>query len=895
MSVRNLEILLRPESIAVIGASDRPGSLGEALMRNLIAGGFGGEIWPVNPRYRKVMDFPCVARVADLPDAPDLAAIVAPARLAPEAITALGAVGNRVALVLSPGVDARARQALLDAARPYLLRLIGPDTLGLMIPAIGLNASVAHLPAEPGRLALMSQSSAIATTLIDWAAERGIGFSHVVGLGAMSDVDVGDYLDLLAGDGGTRAILVYLEAIPDARKFLSAARSAARLKPVIVLKAGRSAAAARAAATHTGRLSGADAVATAALSRAGVLRVHGLAEMFSAAETVARFRPLDRAARVAIVTNGGGAGVLVVDRLAEVAGDLAALAPATLAALGAALPAGWSRANPVDILGDAPPARYRAALAAAAADPGVDVTLAVNCPMAVSDSVAIASTVAEMAKDGLIGGKPALACWLGGATAREARSVLRAAGVAGYHEPASAAAAVGHLTEWSRAQAALLRVPDRRKEAALAATPANARARAMVIFRAAAAEGRGMLSAPEAAAALAAYGVPVPPTRVVGEVAAVAEAAAEMLRDAGALAVKLVSHAVVHKTDVGGVALDLATPEAAEAAAREMATQACRVVPQAVVEGFALQPMVRRPQAQELILGVGRDKVFGPVILFGAGGVAVEILGDTAMALPPLDASLAAELVGRTRVGRLLAGFRGRPPADAGALHGALVALSHMVEDFPALRALDVNPLLADADGVIALDARIEFAPDELDRPTPNPDMAIRPYPASWEREVQLKDGVYVIRPILPLDATLYPAFFAALDDEDIRMRFMAPRRHFPEEMALRLSQLDYDRDMAFVALTPEGELGGVSRMSAAPDRESAEYALVVRSDLAGRGVGSTLMRQLIDYARAGGVRRLEGMVLAENRAMRALVTRLGFQIAPFPGEPGVVMSTLAL
>jgi acetyltransferase len=368
-----------------------------------------------------------------------------------------------------------------------------------------------------------------------------------------------------------------------------------------------------------------------------------------------------------------------------------------------------------------------------------------------------------------------------------------------------------------------------------------------------------------------------------------------MLRPGGRLVVKLLSRDVTHKSDVGGVVLGIRSPEAAREAARGIAARLAEAAPDAVLDGFAVMPMVSRGDAHELILGVSRDPVFGPVILFGAGGVAVEIVGDTAVALPPLDAGLAADLVAGTRVGRLLGGFRGRPPADAPAIHAALIALAHLVEDFPCLRAVDVNPLLAGAAGAVALDARIEIDPGDIDRRGPNPDMAIRPYPAAWRRDVALTDATYVLRPIRPLDALLYPAFLERTSPEDIRMRFLAPRRSFPEEMALRLTQLDYDRDMAFVALAADGSLAGVARVACDPDHRVGEYALIVRSDLQGRGIGSALMAQLIDYARADGLQRLEGMILAENRGMQALVRRVGFRIEPMPDDPGVVMSRLDL
>ncbi len=838
----------------------------------------------------------CFHSARDLPEAPDLAVLAIPAEGVPRTIAELGARGGRLAVVVSAGITAKngLRQRMLDAARPHLLRLIGPNTVGLIAPAAKLNASFAHINPAPGRIALLSQSGAIATTMIDWAAEHGIGFSQIISLGDMSDVDVGDCLDLLAGDGRTRAILMYLESVPAARKFLSAARAASRLKPVIAIKAGRSPAAAKAAATHTGALSGADDVVDAALHRCGILRVQGLREIFHAAETVARFRPMDRA-RLGIVTNGGGAGVLAVDRLMQADGALAELSEATIAALGAHLPAGWSRANPVDIIGDAPPERYVAAVEAVARDPGVDVVLAMNCPTALADPSAAAEAVVGLVENGRVHGKPALSCWLGGQAARPARARLREAGVASYDTPAAAAAAVEHLTNWGRAQAALLRVPDRAIEAALQATPADARETARAVFASAAAAGRAMLTEPEAKAALAAYGVPVPETRVAASPEEAGEIAALMLEAGGRIVVKLLSRTVSHKSDVGGVVLDIATAADAEAAARRIARSLAERAAGARPDGFALQPMIRRPKAQELILGVARDPVFGPVLLFGAGGTAVEVLRDTAIALPPIDVTLAKDLVARTRVGRILAGYRDAPPADAAAITGALIALSHMIEDFPCLRAVDVNPLLADADGAIALDARIEIDPAEIDRPGPNPDLAIRPYPAEWKREAALKDAIYVLRPIRPADARLYPEFLEHLDPEDIRMRFLAPRKHFPDEMALRLTQLDYDRDMAFVALTPDGALAGVSRMSCDPDHRIGEYALLVRSDMHGRGIGTALMRILIDYARADGVERLDGAVLAENRGMQGLVRRLGFTFEMDPDDPGVLMSSLAL
>lgn len=896
MTIRNLDVTLEPASIAVVGASERKGTVGEVMIRNILDGGFAGPVWPVNPHRTTVAGLPCFPDPSALPGAPDLAVVAVPPAALPASIAALGARGCRAAVVASGGIGMtpEIRQATLDAARPHLLRVIGPNTVGLVVPGAKLNASFARGGASAGSVALVSQSGAIAAAMVDWAVERGIGLSQVVALGDMADVDVADWLDLLAGDWHTRVILLALESVPQARKFLSAARAAARVKPVIALKAGRSPQAAQAVATHTGALAGEDAVVEAALRRAGILRVRGLAEMFSAAETLGRFRPMSRA-RLAIVTNGGGAGVLAVDRLMEGRGVLADLGPATIERLDQVLPATWSHGNPVDIIEDADSARYVAALSAVADDPGTDAILVMHCPTALSEPVEAAEAVSGLVERGQIGRKPLLACWIGGTASREARRLLRARGVAAYDAPAAAAAAVGHLTDWGRAQAALMHVPDRQAEEALAQTPPEARAQVAAIFATVAAEGRTVLTEPESIAVLAAYGIPAPCVRVERTPEAVGAAAAEMLAGgAGRLVVKLESRAISHKSDVGGVVLDVASQAEAEAAARSIAGRLAARAPEASLDGFTLQPMIRRRDALELIVGVGRDPVFGPVILFGAGGLAVEYLEDTAVALPPLDAALAAALVARTRVGAQLAGFRGRAPADADAIHNALVALSHLVEDFPCLRAVDVNPLVADAEGVLALDATIEIDPTDSRLP-PNPDLAIRPYPGSWRRAHEAHDGTYVLRPVQPVDALSYDAFWKKVDPDDIRRRFLAPRARFTQQDSLRLTQLDYDREMAFVAIAPDGSLAGVSRIAADPDHRTAEYALLVRSDMQGRGLGSGLMQILIDYARADGIERLDGIVLAENSGMLRLIRRLGFVYKTSPEDPALVDSWLDL
>lgn len=713
MTIRNIEYALHPRAVAIIGASDREGSVGRAVMTNILNGGFEGDIWPVNPKHREIAGSPCYARIGDIPGVPDLAVIATPPRTVPQIIHDLGVKGTRAAVVITAGLGTESgfKQEMLDAARPFLFRIIGPNSVGIVSPGAKLNASFAHMTVNPGGVALLSQSGAIATSLIDWAGEKRIGFSHIVSLGDMADVDVADFLDLLAGDANTHAIVMYLESIPNPRKFMSAARAAARLKPVVAIKPGRHAEAAKAAATHTGALSGADRVVEAALQRAGILRVRGLSDLFDATETIARFAPLDRA-RVGIVTNGGGAGVLAVDRLMDCNGELAAFSAETIAKLDKVLPPTWSHANPADIIGDASPERYKSAVEAIASDSDVDAVLVMNCPTGLAPPDDAARAVASLSKLGTIAGKPLLTCWLGGRTARIGRAILEEAGVATYETPADAATAVSYLSDWSRAQKALMRVPSTRGED----MPRN-RDEVISIFRAVASEGRRLLTEPEAKAAIAAYGIPVPETVVAHSPQAVERAAHDILLNTEKVVVKLLSRSISHKSDVGGVALGIETPAAARVAAEAIGQRVGELDSADAIDGFSVQPMIERKNAQELILGVSRDPIFGPVILFGSGGTAVEVLDDTAIALPPMDDVLASDLIERTRIGRLLAGYRDRKPADRRAIGTAINGLSQLVVDFPCIVSTDINPLLADDKGVLALDARIEIEPDYVERP----------------------------------------------------------------------------------------------------------------------------------------------------------------------------------
>jgi acetyltransferase len=891
VTIRNLQFAFTPSSVAVIGASPRPGSVGSVVLGNIVGGGFTGAIYPVNPKHEAIVGLRCYHRVEDLPTAPELAIIVTPAPTVPGLIAELGERGTKVAVVITAGIGEAdgLRQKMLDAAKPYLMRIIGPNTIGLLSPRVGLNASFVHLTPSLGRLGLISQSGAMVSSIIDWAAAEGIGFSQVLSLGDMADVDVGDALNMLAADERTSAILMYLESIPAPRKFMSAARAAARIKPVIAVKPGRHEAAAKAARTHTGALAGADRVVDAALRRAGIIRVNDLDDLFDAAAITARFAPL-HTARVAIVTNGGGAGVLAVDQLIDQGCALAVLSKATLATLDASLPSTWSHANPVDIIGDAPPERYTAAIEAVARDPGVEVLLVMNCPTALASPSAAAEAVGGMVELGLIEGKPVLACWLGKQTAEPARAVLNRSGIASFETPAAAAEAIAMLTRWSSLRQSLERVPSSTGVVEVD------RPRVATVLAAAANEARSMLTEAEAKSVISAYGIPVPEILVAQSDDEIAAAAAHLLATAPVLVVKLLSRTISHKSDVGGVVLDVPDVAAAVAAARGIRERLAKTAPDAGLDGFALQPMVRRPHAHELIVGINHDASFGPTILFGAGGTAVEVVDDIATGLVPLDEVLAGDLIDRTRIDKLLRGYRDEAPADRAAIVRALLALSQLAVDFPAILSIDVNPLLADAQGVIALDARIEIDPTRIGEPGPNPDLALRPYPSGWERTVELGARQFLLRPMRPSDAGLYPAFLGRVTPDDLRLRFLTPLRTISPEMLIRLTQLDYDRDIAFIALEgASGDLAGIVRYASDPDREAAEFGLLVRGDLQGLGLGTTLMHLLIDYGRAERLKRLDGLILTENIGMTTLCRELGFTLASIGGDPKLVRATMNL
>jgi acetyltransferase len=884
MSVRNLRQLFAPKSVALVGATERPGSVGATMLRNLREGGFEGQLYPVNPKYGRIDGMRAWPDVASLPAAPELAIVCTPPHTVPGIVKALGELGTRAAIVMSAGVstgrDARGRslrQAMLDAANPYLLRILGPNSAGLLAPGLQLNASIAAGGAAPGRIAFVSESGALMTGVLDWARTRGIGFSSFVSLGESADVDFGDVLDYLASDPGTSAILLHIEGLRYARKFMSAARAAARSKPTVVLKAGRSLEPASAGACLSGVLAAPDDVYDAAIRRAGMLRGYTTEQLFAAVETLARAKPL-YGDRLAIIGNGAGPVVLALDALQYGGGHAAVLSEATAGRLRELVPE-WRGSGPLNLRGDAPPARYRDVIEVLLHDPGANAVLMIHAPNAVVDPAEVARAVAPLAKSS---SRNVLGCWLGVQSVLEARTIAADAGMPAYRTPEDAVNGFLQIVHYRENQNLLMQVPASVGDG----DPDRERARRLV--RAALDKGRYMLADPDTKAILSAYGIPVVPTRAAATPQDAVRAAGEI---GYPVAVKILSPDVAQKTDVGGVTLDLDSADAVLAAAERMRRRLSELQPGARLEGFVVQAMARNPEAHELIAGAATDPVFGPVILFGQGGMAAEAAADHAVALPPLNTVLARELVARTRVARLLEGYRNHPKANMDAIEAVLVQVSRLVAEVPEIVELDINPLLADSGKAVVLDARMRIGMADrsgstLDR------LAIRPYPAELEETVPWDGGTILLRPIRPEDGPAHVAFFNALTPDDVRYRMFVRVRELQPAQLARFTQIDYDREMAFIATRPgpdgHDETLAVGRVVADPDNVSAEFAVTVRSDLKGKGLGRMLMDKLIAYCRARGTREIVGEALPQNAPVIGLVKKLGFTVGPVDEDEGV-------
>jgi len=883
MSVRNLEYLFKPHAIAIIGQSKQDDGSDVVLEMNLIEAGFKGPVMPVNPHRRAVAGVLTYKDIASLPETPDLAIITTPLEGAPGLITELGERGTRAVLLLSDEIlknrsdrGAELRQAILDAAKPYLLRVLGPDRLGLAVPGNGINATLSRTHFLPGKIAALTQSSAVMRAIINWTQRRSIGFSHLVSLGARLDVDFSDMLDYLAYDYQTRAILVHLERLRKPRKFMSAARVAARMKPVIVLKP-----------CNYGEDPTEDAIYDAAFRRAGLLRVHTIEQLFNSVETLASAKPA-RHNRLIILGNSRSIGLLAADTLISAGSAMAILRAATQTTLASVVPPYSHTDNPVDLGDYAGAKEYEQALDVLLKEPDADGVLIVHVPAGGERDMDCARAIAARATKQR---RLVMASWVGASADTPARRLLREAGIATYATPDEAARAFAGVAEYHHNQDLLKETPPSVPEEF---HPALETARHIV--DSALAAGRMVLNGRETSRLLEAYGIPMLTTRFAINPQDAGGVAAEIERP---VALKILSPDIPEKTDVGGVALALDTPEEVVKAAEAMLRRVQQLAPQATINGFSVQPMLSRRGAFELTIGIRTSSAHfggGPVIYFGQGGPETTVINDLAYAIPPLNMHLAHELMTRTRIYPMLSQTPGRP-VNLEAIALTLLKISQMIIDLGEIMELDINPLWAGADGVLVLDAKIRVAPS--DQPGAER-LAIRPYPKELEQHFELPDGrAFMLRPILPEDEPALREMVRRMPAEDRRLRFFQPIKELTHDMAVRLTQLDFDREMALIVcdsnVAGKAKIWGVVRITATPDLDTAEYAVAVDRSMTGVGIGPMLMRRIIDYARGRGIKELYGEVLRENESMLKINRALGFAVKTNPSDPEILHVSLPL
>jgi len=879
MPIRNLDKIFKPKQIAVIGASSSHGKVGNTVLENLMQAGFPGTIYPVNPKPGQIAGLKVFASVADLPEQVDLAIICTPAATVPDLVQQCGEAGIMGVIILTAGFremgpeGLQLEQQILQTARKFDgLRLIGPNCLGVISPHAKLNASFANAMPENGRVAFISQSGALCTSVLDWARQEHVGFSHFVSAGNMLDVGMDDLIDYFAEDPSTESIIMYVESINDPREFMSAARAFTRTKPIIAYKAGRFAESAEAAASHTGAMAGVDAVYEAAFARAGIVRVFDVEDMFDCAELLAR-QQAPSGPRLAIVTNAGGPGVMATDALLARNGVLAKLSPATIEALNQQLPPAWSHRNPIDVLGDATPQRVGDALKTVLGDAEVDAVLVVLSPQAMTDPTACARAVIEVAQHT---SKPILTAWMGGVSMREAIDVLNAANVPTYATPEKGVRSFMHLVQYARNRDTLYETPRE-----LPIEFSLDRQQLRIVFDTILGEGHDILSEGTSKSLLEAYGIPVTKTFVARS----KEDAVQYAERVGyPVVLKVFSADITHKTDVGGVELNLATREAVELAFDAIVDRAQTARPDARVEGVTVQKMISLPTGRELIIGAKRDPVFGTVMLVGAGGITAELYQDRAMELPPLNERLARRMLESLQSWPLLEGYRGRPGVDVDRLIEVLIRLSYLVADYPEIVELDVNPLLVSADEVIALDARIVLDHQAvLHPPRPYAHLAIRPYPEEFVKHVALKDGSSILlRPIKPEDEPHWHVLLSHCSAETIHLRFRCMFKTVAHDVASRFCFIDYDREMAIVAEREQQgarQLIGVGRLVADPDHGEAEYAVLVADPWQGMGVGSLLTDYCLDICQRWGVKSVVAEVARENTRMIRMFEHRGFEL----------------
>jgi acetyltransferase len=877
MATQNLAKIFRPRSVAVVGATAKPGSVGRTVLLNLKQCGFPGKVYPVNPKHDSVLDLPAYPSVAQIPDPPDLAIIATPAVTVPSVVRECGEAGIHGLIILSAGFrevgsagQIAEAQLAVEAAKFPQMRIVGPNCLGVLVPGSRLNASFAATMPQLGRVAFISQSGALCTSILDWSLSENIGFSYFVSIGNALDVKVGDLIDYLDEDPTTDSIVLYVESVTEARRFMSAARAFTRSKPIVVYKAGRFAQSAHAAASHTGAMAGVDAVYDAAFQRAGMVRVYQAEDMFDCAELLAR-HCLPAGPRLAMLTNAGGPGVMATDELLERRGVLAELTSETIKSLDAKLPPHWSHGNPVDVLGDAGPDRFAESLKMVLSDPNVDAVLAILTPQAMTDPTATAELVAEIASHS---SKPVLAAWMGGRSVAAGRELLNRAGVATYDSPDRAVRAFMYLVSYRRNREILYETP-RQMPLDESINPKLARDQVAELVG----QQRETLTEVESKALLSAYGIPT----TVPLPAYTPSDAVNIAHQIGyPVVMKIYSPQILHKTEVRGVAVGVSSDEEVRHRFEEMVERASRLRPDADVRGVTIQPMVSSPEGVELIVGAKQDPVFGAVIMVGAGGITAEVLKDRALQLPPLDERLARRMIESLQIRPLLEGFRGRSPVDLEKLVAVLMRASYLVADNPEIAELDVNPLLATPDGVTALDARVV-----LDRkafaepPRPYSHLAIRPYPDEYVRSVTLRDETEILfRPIQPEDEPMWHEMLAQCSQRSLWQRFRYLFKETTHEMATRFCFVDYDRTMAIVAEIGQGserKLVGVGRLVADADHRSAEYAVLVADTWQGRGLGNLLTDYCLEICRTWGINRVVAETTTDNNSMRKILKRRGF------------------
>ncbi|WP_445402130.1 bifunctional acetate--CoA ligase family protein/GNAT family N-acetyltransferase [Zobellella sp. An-6] len=882
MPLQGLDALFRPASIAVIGASHRDNGAGKLVMKNLLAGNFSGPVMPVNPKYDAVAGVMAYPDIQSLPRVPDLAIICTPAAKNPGIIDQLGRKGCKAAIVLAAGTNGEQLAQMKDGARRHGMRLLGPNSMGVILPHLGLNVSFAPFPAKPGRIAFVSQSAAVCATILDWARHNDIGFSHFISLGDASDIDFAQLLDYLARDRHTNAILLYMDAIQDARTFMSAARAASRNKAVLVVKSGKTRIGAQLGHLHTGGDVGLDAAYDAAIRRAGMLRVRDTHDLFAAVETLNHAQSL-RGERLVILTNGGGPAIMAIDTLLARGGKLASLSEPTLSALDRVLPPAWSHTNPIDIVGDAPVERYIASLKVLLDSDDFDAILIMHAPSAAVNSTLVARELIQVIKEHPRARRfNILTNWSGETSVFEARRCFTEAGIPTYRTPESAAGAFMHLVEYRRNQKQLMETPE-----SVSDMPSDAET-VKALIQQAFEEGIQQLDTHEVSRLMAAYGIQTLPTWIASD----ATEAAHIAEQIGyPVVIKLRSPDIAHKSDVSGVVLNLRSAAEVAQAADAILDRVRQTYPGARIHGLLVQRMARRAGTQELHIAVRSDPVFGPVILLGDGGVDWEGEEQAAVALPPLNMTLARYLVIHALKSGKVRANRSQQALDMEAVCRVLTQVSHLIINHPEITRLDIHPLLATGKEMIALDVSLRLSPFEGDGQAR---LAIRPYPKEWEEQARLKDDSSILlRPILPEDEPAHKEFVAHVSDEDRYKRFFADVVIGHEELA-HMTQIDYDREMAFVAVAGNGDILGVVRAVSDPDNSDAEFAVLVRSDLKGVGLGRLLMEKIIRYARQRGLHSLSGITMPSNRGMVVLARKLGFKVTMHL-EDGIVELRLAL